>query len=122
MDDAVSYTKGCYVGQEIVARLHARGHTNRALRHILLDEGAPVPPLGTTIHVPEDGPEPGREIGLITSAAASHRLGGRALAMGYVRKEYWADGTPVGVQIAQPGGPLFSFGAIVQEIPPLPPN
>ena len=120
MDDAVSYTKGCYVGQEIVARLHARGHANRALRCLLLDEDAPVPPPGTTIHVSEDGPEPGREIGWITSAVASAKLRGRTVALGYVRKEYWDDGTPVSVQIAQPGGLMFSFGAIVQEIP-LPP-
>ncbi len=77
MEDAVSYTKGCYVGQEIVARLHARGHTNRALRQILMDEAAPVPPLGATVHVPEDGPEPGREIGRIASAVASPKFGGR---------------------------------------------
>ena len=122
MDDAISYTKGCYVGQEIVARLHARGHANRTLRRLLLDEDAPVPPLGTTIHVPEDGQEPGREIGWITSAVASPKLGGRAVALGYVRREYRAEGTPVSVQIAQPGGMMFSFGGIVQEIPPLPAN
>jgi len=120
MEDAVSYTKGCYVGQEIVARLHARGHANRGLRHILLDEDAPVPPPGATIHIPEDGPEPGREIGRITSTVASPTRGGRALALGFVRKEYFADGTPVTVQIAQPGGLVFSYGATVQEIPPSP--
>jgi folate-binding protein YgfZ len=113
MDDAVSYTKGCYVGQEIVARLHARGHTNRALRQILLAEDAPVPPPGTTLHVPEDGLEPGREIGRITSAVASPRHGGQSLALAYIRKEYFADGTPVSVQIEQPGGLMFAYGATV---------
>ena len=113
MLDAVSYTKGCYVGQEIVARLHARGHTNKALRRILLAEDAPVPPVGATIHVPEDGPEPGREIGSITSAAASPSRGGQAVALGYVRKEYFAPGTRVSVQIAQPNGLMFSYAAEV---------
>ncbi len=113
MLDAVSYTKGCYVGQEIVARLHARGHTNRALRRILLAEDAPVPPVGATLHVPEDGEEPGREIGSITSAAASPSRGGQAVALGYVRKEYFAPGTQVTVQIAQPNGLMFSYGAEV---------
>jgi len=113
MDDAVSYTKGCYVGQEIVARLHARGHTNRALRQILLADDAPVPPDVATVHVPEDGPEPGREIGRITSAVASPRHGGQSLALAYVRKEYFADGTPVSVQIEQPGGLMFAYGATV---------
>ena len=113
MDDAVSYTKGCYVGQEIVARLHARGHTNRALRQILLAEDAPVPPASAPVHVPEDGPEPGREIGRITSAVASPRHGGQSLALAYVRKEYFADGTPVSVQIEQPNGLMFTFGGVV---------
>ena len=114
MDDAVSYTKGCYVGQEIVARLQARGHTNKALRQILLAEDAPVPPTGATIHVPEDGPEPGREIGTVTSAAASPSRGGQAIALGYVRKEYFAPGTPITVQITQPNGLMFSYAGIVQ--------
>ena len=113
MPDAVSYTKGCYVGQEIVARLHARGHTNKALRRILLTEDAPVPPVGATLHVPEDGPEPGREIGSITSAAASPSRGGQAVALGYVRKEYFEAGTQVSVQIAQPNGLMFSYAAEV---------
>lgn len=112
MLDAVSYTKGCYVGQEIVARLHARGHTNKALRRILLAEDAPVPPVGATVHVPEDGAEPGREIGSITSAASPSR-GGQAVALGYVRKEYFEAGTRVSVQIAQPNGLMFSYAAQV---------
>ncbi len=120
MADVVSYTKGCYVGQEIVARLHARGHTNRALRQILLADDAPVPPVGATVHVPEDGPEPGREIGRITSAVASPKFGGRALALAYVRKEYLADGTPVSVQIEQPGGAMFAFGGVVIREEPTP--
>jgi len=113
MPDAVSYTKGCYVGQEIVARLQARGHTNRALRRILLTEDAPVPPIGATLHVPEDGPEPGREIGRVASAAASPSRGGQAIALGYVRKEYFDPGTAVSVQISQPNGLVFSYPAEV---------
>jgi len=116
MEDAVSYTKGCYVGQEIIARLHARGQANRGLRFVLLADDAPVPPLGATVHVPEDGPEPGREIGRITSAAASPRWGGQALALAFIRKEYFTDGTPVTVQIAQPGGLMFAYDAVVREI------
>lgn len=116
MEDAVSYTKGCYVGQEIIARLHARGQANRSLRFVLLADDAPVPPVGATVHVPEDGPEPGREIGRITSAASSPRRGGQALTLVFIRKEYFEGGTPVTVQIAQPGGLLFSYDAMVHEI------
>ncbi len=113
MTDAVSYTKGCYVGQEIIARLQARGHTNKALRQILLAEDAPVPPVGATVHVPEDGPEPGREIGSVTSAAESPSRGGQSIAVGYLRKEYFASGTAVSVQISQPNGLIFSYPAEV---------
>ncbi len=116
MDDAVSYTKGCYVGQEIIARLHARGQANRGLRFVLLADDAPVPPIGATVHVPEDGLEPGREVGRVTSAVASPRRGGQALALAFIRKEYFADGTPVTVQITQPGGLLFAYNAVVREI------
>ena len=116
MEDAVSYTKGCYVGQEIIARLHARGQANRGLRFVLLADDAPVPPVGSAVHVPENGPEPGREIGRVTSAAASPRRGGQSLALAFIRKEYFADGTPVTVQIAQPGGLLFAYDAVVREI------
>ncbi len=45
LDDLVSFDKGCYLGQETVARLHYRGHANRRLARIALD--APVP-VGTT--------------------------------------------------------------------------
>lgn len=113
MADAVSYTKGCYVGQEIVARLHARGHTNKALRRILLAEDAPVPPVGTGIYVPEDGSEPGREIGTVTSAAESPSRGGQSIALAYLRKEYFEPGTPISVQIAQPNGLMFAYAAEV---------
>ena len=114
LDDAVSYTKGCYIGQEIVARIAARGHTNRTLRNILLAEDAAVPNFGDTVHVPEDVPEAGREIGRITSAIASPQFGGRALALAYVRREYCAPGTPVAVHLRQPGGAVFAVSGEVR--------
>ena len=113
LTDMVSYTKGCYVGQEIVARLHARGHANRALRRILLEDTAPVPKPGATLHVPETGDPPGHNIGRITSAVASPLYDDRALALGYVRREHWDEGTPVTVQMVQPNGAVFSFGGVV---------
>src|SRR3954467_2444689 len=73
---AVSFTKGCYVGQETVARLHYRGKPNRHLRGLRLAEQ--VQP-GTELRLGE------REVGRITSVAASPRLGPLALAI--VRRE-----------------------------------
>jgi tRNA-modifying protein YgfZ len=72
----VSFSKGCYPGQEPVARLHYRGHPNRGLRVVELDE------------VPDyDAPllHDGREVGRVTSAA--RREDGSVVALAYVRTE-----------------------------------
>jgi folate-binding protein YgfZ len=72
----ISFSKGCYPGQEPIARLHFRGHSNRGLRVIELDE------------VPEyDAPllHEGREVGRVTSAA--RRADGSVVALAYVRTE-----------------------------------
>jgi folate-binding protein YgfZ len=69
---AVSFTKGCYVGQETVARLHYRGKPNRRIRGLRLD--APVP-TGAPLHVGE------REVGRVGSSVVSPRLGPIALAI-----------------------------------------
>ena len=84
---AISYRKGCYIGQEIVARIDARGHTNRTLAGFLLD-GDALPEPGATVL------EAGKEVGRVTSAAVSPTLG-RAIALGYLRREHAAPGTEV---------------------------
>lgn len=76
--DAISYTKGCYIGQEVVARVHFRGHVNRHLRG-LRSAGAP-PPTGAQLI---DGT--GNHVGDVRSAVSSPRLGG--IAIGMVRRE-----------------------------------
>jgi folate-binding protein YgfZ len=75
-DRAVSFTKGCYVGQETVARLHYKGKPNRHLRGLRLSE--PQPP-GTTLRSGE------RDVGTIGSSVVSPELGPIALA--FVRRE-----------------------------------
>ena len=75
---AISFTKGCYPGQEPVARLHYRGHPNRGLRVLALDGAEP----------PADDAElglGGKVVGRITSTAADPEHGTVALA--YVRRE-----------------------------------
>jgi aminomethyltransferase len=74
---AVSFTKGCYIGQEIVERIRARGHVNRTLERIEL-EGADPPPAGTLI-------ESGGKQAEITSSAYSPDAG-RVVALAYVRE------------------------------------
>jgi len=75
-DRAVSFTKGCYVGQETVARLHWRGKPNRHLRGLRLSEPAPA---GTPLRLGE------REVGRLGSVALSPTHGPIALAL--VRRE-----------------------------------
>jgi len=61
----VSYTKGCYTGQETVSRLHFRGHANRHLRGLLFETDSPAPPAEGWSAVTEDE----REVGRVTSIA-----------------------------------------------------
>jgi folate-binding protein YgfZ len=76
---AISYTKGCYVGQETVARVHFRGHVNKHLRGVRAP-GVDPPPRGATLH-----DEAGAQVGEVRSAVRSPMLGGIALAM--IRRE-----------------------------------
>lgn len=70
---AISFTKGCYVGQETVARLHYRGKPNRHLRGLRL--AAPTAP-GDPVRAGAEG----KEVGLVSSACVSPTLGPIALA------------------------------------------
>jgi folate-binding protein YgfZ len=67
-EEAVSYTKGCYLGQEIVARIHYRGQAQHAMRGLRFS--AALPALGTALE------HEGREVGRVTSAVLSPRSGG----------------------------------------------
>jgi tRNA-modifying protein YgfZ len=81
---AISFTKGCYPGQEPVARLHFRGHPNRSLRLVSLDDG----------ELPEYDAElvlDGKSVGRITSAAPDPQRG--IVALAYVRREVPAGST-----------------------------
>jgi folate-binding protein YgfZ len=79
---AISYSKGCYVGQEVVARIHFRGHVNKTLRRISFD-GDRVPPRGAQL-IDSDG----KTVGDVRSAAVSPRNEGVGIAM--VRREIGA--------------------------------
>ena len=77
VDRAVSLTKGCYPGQEPIARLHYRGHANRGLR-VLAVEGEEVPDPDTELSLGE------KVVGHVTSAARSN---GGIVALAYIRAE-----------------------------------
>jgi tRNA-modifying protein YgfZ len=77
--DAVSFTKGCFLGQELVCRIDTRGHVNRYLRRVRL-AGPQLPPAGAAVVVD------GQERGTVTSAAAVPG-GDRIVALAMVRRE-----------------------------------
>ncbi len=89
---AISFTKGCYLGQEPIARLDALGHVNRELRGLRLAAG-PIPPHGA----PVLAGDPSQPIGAVTSAALS-RSGSKPIALALIRNQYTQPGTPVVVQ------------------------
>ncbi|MCS6776704.1 MAG: glycine cleavage T C-terminal barrel domain-containing protein [Chloroherpetonaceae bacterium] len=87
----ISLTKGCYVGQEIMARIDARGHTNRALTGLLI-KSSTLPQPEDRLFFMEEGSE--RETGRITSViACSPATQGLPVALGYVRHEHRTPGT-----------------------------
>lgn len=89
LDNAVSFTKGCYLGQEVVERIRSRGHVNRKLCGLRLESQAAAS-AGATITVA------GKEIGKITSSVLSPALG-CAIALGYLQRDFWQPGTAVEV-------------------------
>lgn len=105
LDDAVSSTKGCYVGQEIIVRIKHRGHVAKKLAGIVLPDANPVP-RNATISSAD-----GKEIGRITSSGFSPRLN-RAIALGYVKYDYLAPGVAVKVNTAEP-----EIDGVVTELP-----
>ena len=79
---AISYTKGCYIGQEVIARVRTYGQVAKALRGLRLDDSIGVlPRKGDKLY------SGGKEIGYITSAVASPAFQSN-IALGYVRREH----------------------------------
>ena len=88
---ALSMTKGCYVGQEVIVRVLHRGHGRVARRLVgLIVSGPDVPPAGTAVQ------SDGREIGAITSSTISPRAGG-PIALAYLHRDFTAPGSSVQV-------------------------
>jgi aminomethyltransferase len=84
---ALHFSKGCYIGQEIVERIRSRGHVNRLLMGLRID-ATTAPDAGTKITAG------GADIGEITSAAFSPAFG-KVVALGILRAQYAVPGTSV---------------------------
>lgn len=85
-EKAVSYTKGCYLGQEIIARIHWRGQPARQLQGLLI-EAVELPAKGTELWAVD-----GKKVGEITSSVRSFALD-QIIALGYVHRYYLTVGT-----------------------------
>jgi folate-binding protein YgfZ len=83
--DAIDHAKGCYPGQEVIARLHVRGRPARHLMGLRIDGGEPLP-AGSTLDAPEKA-----GVAVVTASAVSPELGPVALA--FVHRDHCAPGT-----------------------------
>lgn len=101
---AVSFDKGCYTGQEVVARIHYRGQVNRHLSGIRPTDPASAPPGTPGAELTREG----RVVGTITSWCVSPRLG--PIGLGYVRRELSA-GDVVEAEFERP------FSCVVTDLP-----
>ncbi len=78
--NAISFNKGCYIGQEIVERARSRGHVNWKLMGLIVTNGQPLQPG-------EKAVVDGREVAEVTSSCLSPTLGKR-IALAYIRREF----------------------------------
>jgi aminomethyltransferase len=108
LDDAVSFTKGCYIGQEIIARIKYRGHVAKKLTGIVFEGKAEIE-SGAMLQAGDD-----KEIGRLTSVTFSPHLA-RTISLAYVKYDYLAPGTQVKVVIGKE-----NFPGIVSELPFVP--
>lgn len=97
LDEAVSYTKGCYVGQEIIVRIKHRGHVAKKLTGLVFDREVAIEPATAVLS------DAGAEIGRITSTTFSPTLG-RTVALSYVKFEFLNAGNTARVNSG--GGPV----------------
>jgi folate-binding protein YgfZ len=98
----ISYTKGCYLGQEPIVMARDRGQVNRTLLGLKLPEG--LAPTGSLLY------RDGKEVGRVTSSVVSPRAG--AIALAYVRRGSQAPGTALEVAVGEQRRP-----AIVTPLP-----
>lgn len=97
LERAVDFQKGCYPGQETVARMHYRGHPNKTLHRLTFEGAPPVPGAEIT--------QNGRQVGVVTSVAPT-RPGGPVPALGYLSRN------------ADPNAPLEAGGSTLASLVP----
>ena len=106
-DRAINFVKGCYLGQETVARIDALGHVNQLLKGFRFEPGSPCPEPGSPLE------HEGKRVGVITSSAFSP-LRNSAVGLGLVRTTHNAPGTRLSVTLLEGTGRARS---IVCDLP-----
>lgn len=94
---AIDYAKGCYIGQEVISRIKMSGQTNKRLCGLVVEAGSLIAP-GMRL-IAEDG----KDVGWITSATTSARLG-QAIALGFLKRGYQEVGTQLVARSADGAG------------------
>jgi folate-binding protein YgfZ len=108
-DRALNFNKGCYIGQEIVERIRARGSVHRVFTG--LEVNGPIPVPAGPIQLA------GKDIGLITSTATVPAGDGvRVIALGFVRKEHLAEGVTFDVGGAKASPVSLPFSRLLQQL------
>ena len=106
---AISYEKGCYIGQEVISRLKMSGQTNKRLRGLISLREVPLGP-GMKLAAAS-----GKEVGWITSATRSQRIG-KEIALGYVKRGFNDSGAKLETRAPEGGGEA----RLPAEVVPLP--
>ena len=106
--NAINFVKGCYLGQETVARIDALGHVNKLLRGFIIDGSGDPPKPGSSLE------SEGKKVGNLTSCVAAE-VPGRCFALGYVKATLAAAGTAVKV-VTESGEPT-AWEATVADFP-----
>ena len=98
---AISFVKGCYLGQETVARIDALGHVNQVLKGLSFEPGSECPAPGSALEAD------GKRVGTVTSAAFSPWRG-QPVALGMIRTSHANAGTPLAVATPGAAGPVVA--------------
>ena len=113
-DRAINFVKGCYLGQETVARIDALGHVNQLLRGLRLEPTSTAPPPGSVVEID------GNRVGFVTSSAVSPGWNA-PVALALIRATHARAGTAVIVKQPDQAGLDAAAPATVCDLPMIPP-
>src|SRR6266481_2448447 len=108
----IDYQKGCYIGQEVISRIKMSGQTNKRLCGLISLDDLPLEP-GMKLAAPS---APGKEVGWVTSATRSKRLG-KEIALGYVKRGFNSANTRLDAFATEDSEPKPVRGIRVEVVP-----